>query len=342
MDVKVSVVVPAYNVESYIGECLDSLLAQDVPGMQIICVDDGSTDATWAIVEDYAKRHESITALRQENEGQSSARNEGMRHATGEYLYFCDSDDKLIGGALRKLYEQAERTAADIVYFDADSFFESASLKETHGHYASFYHRKGRYGAARTGMQMVADMTANGDWRPSIVIQFYRTAFLRDNRLSFIPGILHEDNAFSYCAAIRAQSTCHVGESLYLRRLRSQSIMTTHEDSRNAIGYFKCFIAMASASADQGIDDPAVLEVPYSVLMLARDVFRRLSPAEQKACLDAFSGTERVLFWAIVARDRALLDSVDSAREELDAIKDSRRYRLAERMANIRNMLPRR
>lgn len=337
----VSVVVPAYNVESYIGECLESLLAQDVPNLQIICIDDGSTDATRAIIEGYAKRNEAMMVLSHENKGQSVARNEGMKNATGKYLYFCDSDDKLVDGALRKLYEEAERSTADIVYFDADSFFESESLKEAHGHYASFYHRKGNYDAPRTGKQMVADMASLGDWRPSIVLQFYRTEFLRENRLAFIPDILHEDNAFSYCAAIKAQLVSHLGESLYRRRLRSHSIMTTHESSRNAVGYFRCLIAMAKASAEQGIEDPAVLEVPYSVLMLTRDVYQSLPPSEQEASLKAFSDIERILFWICIVKDGAALDEAASARDELNAIKGSRRFKLAERMADIRNMLPR-
>lgn len=109
---KVSVVIPVYNTAPYLRQCLDSVLNQTLREIEIICVDDGSTDGSAAILKEYASKspvsRTSINILTQENAGQSVARNVGTAHARGKYIYYLDSDDTLHPHALERLYQVAE------------------------------------------------------------------------------------------------------------------------------------------------------------------------------------------------------------------------------------------
>ena len=90
---KVSVIIPVFNVEEYLGECLDSILGQTLREIEVVCVDDGSTDGSAAILDTYAAKDGRVKVLRQPNAGAGAARNAGLAVATGEYLLFCDPDD---------------------------------------------------------------------------------------------------------------------------------------------------------------------------------------------------------------------------------------------------------
>jgi glycosyltransferase involved in cell wall biosynthesis len=115
---KVSIIVPAYNVEEYICECLDSLVNQTLKEVEIIIVDDGSTDGTSVIIDEYAKRYENIRVLHKDNGGQSHARNIGLKMAEGEYILFVDSDDYIDILACETLYNYAKKNDVDIVHGD--------------------------------------------------------------------------------------------------------------------------------------------------------------------------------------------------------------------------------
>jgi glycosyltransferase involved in cell wall biosynthesis len=111
----VSVVVPVCNVEKYLPRCLDSLIVQTLKDIEIICVDDGSTDGSLAILQGYAARDPRITVLHQENAGAGAARNAGIDKATGEYLFFFDPDDGCEKDMLEAMYRKAKKTEADVV-----------------------------------------------------------------------------------------------------------------------------------------------------------------------------------------------------------------------------------
>ena len=110
----ISVIVPIYNVEPYLGECLDSLCGQTLRNIEIIGVDDGSTDGSGALLDEYAAKDKRIIAVHQKNAGVSAARNAGMRLARGEYLAFVDGDDWMDADFLQKLYTMAQEYGADI------------------------------------------------------------------------------------------------------------------------------------------------------------------------------------------------------------------------------------
>ncbi|PLR68742.1 glycosyltransferase [Bacillus sp. UMB0893] len=115
MKPKISIIVPIYNVEKYLSRCLDSLLLQSFKDFEIIAINDGSTDSSGCILDEYAKRHNEIIAIHKKNNGVSSARNDGLQKATGTYIGFVDPDDWIDENMYQVLYQTAEKEQADIV-----------------------------------------------------------------------------------------------------------------------------------------------------------------------------------------------------------------------------------
>ena len=122
-DILVSVIVPVYNVENYLRQCLDSITGQTLRNIEIICVDDSSTDSSGKILEEYAKKDERIKIITQPNKGAGAARNNGLSAAQGKYLSFLDSDDFFEPDMLELAYKKAEEDRADFVVFKSDQYY---------------------------------------------------------------------------------------------------------------------------------------------------------------------------------------------------------------------------
>ena len=112
---RVSVIVPVFNEEAFLPQCIDSLLAQSLTDIEVICVDDGSTDATPAILADYARADARVKVISQNNAGPAKARNRAIEVARGDYLYCCDADDFCKPNLLEGAVQVAERYDADVV-----------------------------------------------------------------------------------------------------------------------------------------------------------------------------------------------------------------------------------
>lgn len=121
---KVSVILPVYNVDKYLRQCLDSVIGQTLKEIEIICVDDGSTDASLEILREYEKKDPRVKIICQKNSGAGAARNNGMAIAQGKYLSFLDSDDFFEFDMLEKAYEKISEQKADIVVFRSDQYRE--------------------------------------------------------------------------------------------------------------------------------------------------------------------------------------------------------------------------
>ena len=121
-EIAVSVIVPIHNSEKYLRECLDSIVSQSLKSIEVICVDDGSTDGSAAILNEYKRLDPRVRVITQTQCGVSSARNHGIAAAVGEYLAFVDSDDLIDRNAYKNAYAKAKKTNADIVVFGGQSF----------------------------------------------------------------------------------------------------------------------------------------------------------------------------------------------------------------------------
>ncbi|MDR1015757.1 MAG: glycosyltransferase, partial [Coriobacteriales bacterium] len=223
---KASVIIPVYNAERYLEECLDGVLGQTLRDIEVICVNDGSTDGSRSILARYARADSRVVLIDKENGGQSSARNAGLGVARGSYVSFLDSDDYQAPELLELCCAKAEESSLDLVFFDARTFFESDEMREAFAVYDGLYLRKGSYEGVRDGRTLFGELRAQGDYRESVCLSLYRRGFLTEQGLRFIEGIIHEDDVFTFSALLGAQRVQHIPRALYHRRIRSDSTVT--------------------------------------------------------------------------------------------------------------------
>ncbi len=229
-------------------------MRQTLKNIEILCIDDGSTDRSAEIAREYAEAYDNVILLHKENGGLSSARNLGMDHARGEYLYFLDSDDVLERNALENLYSKACREDLDIVYFNAVSFFETEEEQKNNADYISYYNRTGDYSGVCSGQEMFCKMLSNGEVRGSVWLQFFRRSMIEANQLRFFHGIVHEDNLFSLECSVVARRTGYLGRLYYRRRVRGSSIMTTGKSMKNVEGYLITISEMLAFLKEHPVD----------------------------------------------------------------------------------------
>lgn len=134
-EIKVSVILPVYNVEKYLRQCLDSICNQSLQDIEIICVDDGSTDSSATILKEYSAKDSRIQIITQINGGAGKARNTGLRVATGKYLSFLDSDDFFEANMLEDAWNEAEKYQADFVVFNSDQYHMDKQAFDTTVHW---------------------------------------------------------------------------------------------------------------------------------------------------------------------------------------------------------------
>ncbi|WP_313955851.1 glycosyltransferase [Microbacterium sp. 1.5R] len=240
----VSVIVPVYNAAAWLHECLLSVLGQTGVSVEVICVNDGSTDESASILQEYASSDPRIVVVDRPNGGLSAARNSGLEVASGRYVCMLDSDDYWRTDDLSNLVEIADRDALDLLLFDAEAFFEPGVSEATHTAYATYYTRTRAYSTVVTGPELMAELNDAREYRPSACLYLVRTALLRDAELTFIPGIMHEDNPFTFALFLNAARAAHVDLPIYARRMRPGSIMTGGAAERSMRGYFAAYLDM--------------------------------------------------------------------------------------------------
>ena len=215
--VKISVIIPVYNVEDYLRECLDSVINQTLDDIEIICVNDGSTDGSLDILNSYDDGR--IRIISQENRGLSASRNVGLDNATGDYICFLDSDDYLKLTALEELYPILEEKSLDFVMFKLRDF-DNESGEELENPYFDMVELK----------KIVKDNVFSHEdvgkpiFHTSVSIpgKIFRHDFIKD--MKFPEGLIFEDNPFFTEAMLKARRIFIYDEYLYFRRIRKGSI----------------------------------------------------------------------------------------------------------------------
>ncbi len=237
--VNISAIVPAYNVEAYIAEALDSLLNQSAPFHEIIIVNDGSSDATAGVLARY-QHIAGVTILHTDNQGQASARNLAITQASGDYLYFFDADDVLDGEFVATMHtlltQQAE---ADIVYFSGASFLDSGCESS----YLPAYDRQldQVYGS---GVEATGAMLRAGVYFASPCLYLSRRSLWGGQGLQFLP-IVHEDEEIIMRLSCLAGVSVCVSTVFFQRRIRAESTMTLPKSQRNTLGYLRTLESIA-------------------------------------------------------------------------------------------------
>lgn len=215
---KISVIVPVYNVEGYLAECIDSILGQTFEGFELILVDDGATDGSGAICDSYAAKDSRIRILHKENGGLSSARNAGIEIASGEYIAFIDSDDVVHPDYLKDMVAIAEKEGADLV---ACSFIRGEQYI-----WHDIDEMQDEALDIRTGQEILNRMNDNDVVVTVAWNKLYHRKFFKDYALRYPEGKIHEDMFLTPQILYHADKMVITSHKLYFYRQRPNSIMS--------------------------------------------------------------------------------------------------------------------
>lgn len=216
----VTVIIPTYNVERYVEDCIDSLLSQTFSNIEIIVIDDGSKDATVYLLNQYKDKIKLIA--HDNNKGQGARRNEGLALASGKYIYFVDSDDWIEPETIEEAVDQLEKTGADLVRFNGKVFYEgdAALVKEGRYDFSSQLDHQKVY------KQDDALQKNRQTYSASPCLYLVKKTLIDEHDLKFLEGVLHEDEYFTTKLFTHTQTLTYLNRTFYHRRYRVASTMT--------------------------------------------------------------------------------------------------------------------
>ncbi|MBQ3235622.1 MAG: glycosyltransferase [Clostridia bacterium] len=255
--IKVSIIVPVYNVKDYLEECLNSLVNQTLSDIEIVLVNDGSTDGSDVICEHYASEYKNVTYITQQNQGQSVARNVGVSRAIGEYILFVDSDDYVVLNACERLYNTAVQTGADIVSGDIlnekDKIDGDSSFRRIDGVLSTIdYADK----AIEIGAYDIVP------W-----LRLVKRSYLIENGISFLEGCFYEDQEYTLKLFTKDLGTAvKLQFPFYYYRMTRAGSTTNHTSLKKSTDFLKVLSSMHAYV--KGLEDKA-LRLSYKVLGIA-------------------------------------------------------------------------
>ena len=242
----ISIIIPVYNVEAYLRQCLDSVLVDNKFTGQVICVNDGSTDGSGKILEEYEKNYPNVEVYSQENQGQSVARNNGLDHATGDYVLFLDSDDYYARSAIDYLTKLATDNP------DVDFFYLDCAITTNGKRFYSLRHKE----PVKMPLAEYYDYEyAKFGTTPQGCVWggFYKREFIERNHLRMLSNCRYEDELFIFEVFLKGGMcmALHVDEPFYFYRIGREGATTakytlTHFFNRRTIVH-ACYEAMKGA-----------------------------------------------------------------------------------------------
>ena len=250
MDELISVIVPIYNTEKYLVECVESLRRQTYSNIEIILVDDGSTDASIEICDGFAEKDSRVRVFHKKNEGVAVARNFGIQHSNGQYVVIVDSDDVAVDRMIEVLYTQIKEKDADIavgnyyIYDESDGNFY-------------YYITDDDYCVEVLSSQELIDRQAGAwQWNSSAFIVTVAKLYKKDlfEDVSFTHGRRFDDEASTHRLFLRSKKTVFINDNLYIYRRRSGSIMRSEFDLSWARDLVEVFSKKISDLVLAGLD----------------------------------------------------------------------------------------
>lgn len=274
--VKVSVVIPVYNVERYLEECLDSVINQTLCDIEIICINDGSTDNSLDILESYAKKDKRIKIINNENQGLSTTRNIGLEISIGKYICFLDSDDYLELNTLMEAYNISEQYSLDMCLFKLINFDDITKKQFTEEYFDMTYLK-----------ELVGNNVFNhhdiGETLFRISVTVHSKLFKRDliSDLRFPEGLIFEDNTFFTEAMFKAERVFFLDKYLYNRRLHSDSI--THGNTERFTDWIEIYNLLIGITKDNGFYDDYKKVLYYKAISNSYVKFKEIDEKHKEA-----------------------------------------------------------
>ncbi len=300
--IKISVIIPVYNAENYVEECVDSVRNNTLKDIEIICINDGSTDNSLAVLNSLKEKDNRIIVVDKENSGPSETRNKGIEIAKGKYISFIDSDDYIHERTYEFLYAEAEKDNLDQLYFSASSFFDSDEIQNSFADFDCLYKRRGDYSKIASGKEMFTKMVQNGEFRPSPCLLISKREFLNKNKLCFYNDILHEDNLFTIQCLTYAQRVRFANINLYYRRVRRDSIMTGGNSIKRIYSYYLIIKMLEQFAKENNLSkDKAFFKaLLYQLSVMdynACDIAEKVSEKELENFIDTLDEAQAIDFY---------------------------------------------
>lgn len=220
----ISIIIPVYDAALYLRRCLDSVLAQTYGQWETICVDDGSTDSSLSILEEYANKDGRFKVASQKNGGASAARNTGIRMAVGDYVFFLDSDDEIVPNCLELMRNEVERYRDVEVVVGSHAIIKNG--KEKVAHYGKECYI--------TDNRWVRFLFFKGDSDFSVVPwnMLIKYDFIRKGYLFFREGIIHEDELWAYYLYKKLSRLVIINDVTYIYHVTPTSVMSTNTSQK--------------------------------------------------------------------------------------------------------------
>lgn len=232
--IDISIIIPIYNVEKYLTVCIDSLMNQGDLRMEIILVNDGSTDLSGEIADEYAKKEERIKVIHQENGGASAARNTGLDIASGEYIAFLDSDDWIKEKSLPLLYHEAVKHHADVVMGNMWLCHQDGSMDKPFKCISNESIKK-----LLSGKEGFVELVKTCFYLPTPVRYIYNRKYLHKIQTRFEEGIMHEDELWCPIVLCQAERMAITDIEFYYYRQNEESVMHTTSLARKLKSLFR-------------------------------------------------------------------------------------------------------
>lgn len=212
----ISVIIPVYNVERYLSRCIESVINQTYRDLEIILIDDGSTDSSGTICDDYAQKDSRIIVIHQKNRGLSAARNSGLDIAKGEYIGFVDSDDFISLNFYKILYDALNETNSDLSFCKVEKFLNIQDIKEDLNSYIPKEYNS---------INFIEEFTYAKDTVYCVVVwnKLYKKYLW--NTLRFPEGKICEDEFVWYKCIFNSKKICEVDLAMYYYFIREDSII---------------------------------------------------------------------------------------------------------------------
>lgn len=351
----VSIIIPVYNVEKYLSECLQSICSQTYSNLEIILVDDGSTDSSGRICDDYQRYDDRIKVIHKTNEGLGMARNTGLENATGDYILFCDSDDWIEKSMVSVLIHNAVRYKADMVCCGYNIYYSSNDIREKKA-CNTLLVVKGKKNILQQILypMLGADAGENLDNRKSMstCLNLYSKKIIDKNSLKFVSEreYLTEDLFFNISYLFHISKVVIIPDCLYFYRYNSSSLSHKYRPDKLEL-LKKMFEKISSLLEQLGIKQYCGYRIERSYLMRLRNHLLIISgsefPKEEKVNLlkrivnDAFVQKtlsnyplnvplrENIMVWLIQRRKYMLLGIYVKFQIYVIFLRDKRRYKLS-------------
>jgi len=286
-----SVIVPLHNAGELLSPFLDSLVNQQEKGLEIIIVNDGSTDGSDKVVADYARSYSHIQLVNQNNAGVSAARNNGLQLATGKYVAFPDADDILDPAMYSTLISIAEKNNLDVIQCNGERYFSAADEVKT-------IIPVDRVASTDviTGAEWLQQALSSRRFIHVVWLALYRRDLIMESQLYFEPGLHHQDIPWTTEIMLKAERVQYISQPLYRQRVHDASISNRKRTGQNNVNYQRHYMKivgmlqeLTTRYANKIVGKPAFhWQITREALGICHSIRREPDPAARQQIIDDF------------------------------------------------------